>query len=532
MKPSLNSSGKPKKCKILCKYFMQGKCNRGEDCPYLHSQEKSKPIPKIECPMYTVGYCKNGPLCHYLHIQKDKYIEEEKGNSSSKEIDENQNNNDNKEIILDSNEKISENNEIDDFSNFPEIPIWYIEHYYDEPISKIYSELEKENLPEISALKKKYGFENSEENSPMIQNKFKKNKNTINFKNYVDIYSYTSNNNFSNNYNMYNTNINININNTKMNGKYDIHSSKKDSIEFLISKKKDIFYYLIRCHNQEEIKKSLGNNKINLPDELYNLYKDANLKKIIVIVFLFDNLDKNFAGFARLKYPVQNDIDENTNIFNFKIEWLWRTKLHFSKVGHLMNKADNDRFLNEGKNGCKIDTDLGNYCCRLMMKRLSKDEVNELQIEKKIFRTQMELSKLKKQNIINYDEDEDEDEYELNEKIFESNYHLNRRDHYIDKKKKYENRKRNRSKSRSRSANKNNNKNDNDRKDYHRKLNVNNKIKNNFKNEKILKDITSSDDRKINYRYYNKKQEYNDIQKDDKSIDSFYYRKKHHHKYN
>ena len=520
MKSSLvDSSGKTKKSKIICKYFMQGKCNRGNNCPYLHSQlEKSKPNPEIECPMYNIGYCKNGPFCHYLHIQKEKYIEEGEDISSTI-INENQNNNDNKEIILDSNEKNCENNETDDFSNFPEIPIWYIEHYYDKPISAVFSELEKENLPEISELKKKYGFTDDEENLPTIQYSFKKNKNTINFKNYVNSYSYTSNNNFSNNYNMYNTNINININNTKINEKNDNYFSKKDRIEYLINKKKDIFYHLIRCRNQEIIKKYFDNNKINLPDDLYNIYKERDLREIIVIVFLFDNLDKNFTGFARLKHPIQNEVDRNGNKFNFKIERLWRTKLHFSKVGHLMNRADNDRFLNEGKNGCKIDNDLGNYCCRLMMKRLSRDEVNDLQIEKKIFRTQMELSKLKKQNIVNYDEDD----YELDDKIFEHNY---RSDRYIDKKNKYENRKRMRSKSRSSSSNKNINKKYNDRKSNYSRL-YSNDIKNNLKNEKKYNNISLSENKKMNYKYSNKKQDYFDIQKDNKSFDSFSYRKKH-----
>ena len=67
------------KSKILCKYFIQGKCNKGEECPYLHSKvEKPKEMTQIECPMYNIGFCKNGPLCHFMHFKKDEYIEEKK----------------------------------------------------------------------------------------------------------------------------------------------------------------------------------------------------------------------------------------------------------------------------------------------------------------------------------------------------------------------------------------------------------------------------------------------------------------------
>ena len=61
----------------------------------------------------------------------------------------------------------------------------------------------------------------------------------------------------------------------------------------------------------------------------------------------------------------------------------------FSQVCHLMNKSDNDHFLNEGKNGCPIHKDLGNYICRLMINRLSKEEVFELMNEKQIFYNQI-----------------------------------------------------------------------------------------------------------------------------------------------
>ena len=443
------SSNKPAlkegiKNKIICKYFIQGKCIKGENCPYLHSQiEKPKEMAQVECPMYTIGFCKNGPRCHFLHIKKDKYIEEkaeenkiiptnsivEEQNSQANQIDNdvnnfnNQNeNNLNKDKNSDEigNENIKENDK-----NYPELPIWYIEHYYDKPISMIFSELEQKNLPEIVELKKKYGFTNIEPNLPIMQPINKKNKSNfnmntlnLNFNNFnmnlVSNNSHTDINNINNNIIENKLQIGqINqINQMKNDIKFDSYKLKKDSIEYLINKEDNIFYYLIRCKNYDEIKKSLESNIIQLPKEIYNEYKDKDIKnnKLTVIIFLFDDECENFAGFAQLKYPLpKNNSDEEKenegkNGCNYyKIEWLWRTKLHYSKVGHLMNRADNDHFLNEGKNGCPIDKDLGNYCCRLMIKRLSKDEVKELINEKTIFENQKNaLNNLKKEKTTNF----------------------------------------------------------------------------------------------------------------------------------
>ena len=48
-------------------------------------------------------------------------------------------------------------------------------------------------------------------------------------------------------------------------------------------------------------------------------------------------------------------------------------------------------FLIDGKNGCEVDKDLGFFCCRYMMKRLSKEEINELTTEKKMFESEKKL---------------------------------------------------------------------------------------------------------------------------------------------
>ena len=402
------------KSKIICKYFIQGKCIKGENCPYLHSQiEKPKETEQVECPMYSIGFCKNGPVCHFLHIKKDKYVEEEieekntnlttpineESNGSTKPLNNMNNNlseNNLKNIKEDKEKEKNEEN-----LSFPELPIWYIEHYYEKPISMIYSELEQKNLPEIVELKKKYGFTNIEPNLPVLQHFNKKNKTNINLNTLnLNFNNFNMNLAFNNNRSDINSNNNNNIikNSIQTNKdiKLDPYKLKKDSIEYLINKEDNIFYYLIRCKNYDEIKMSLDSNTISLPKELFNKYKDIDLKnkKLTIIIFVFDDEYENLHGFAQLKYPVteQNFVKNENKIYNnnYKLEWLWRTKLNFSKISHLMNRADNDHFLNEGKNGCPIDKDLGNYCCRLMIKRLSKDEVKELIKEKEIFDNQQQ----------------------------------------------------------------------------------------------------------------------------------------------
>ena len=455
------------KSKIICKYFIQGKCIKGENCPYLHSQiEKPKEMLTVECPMYNVGFCKNGQVCHFLHIKKDKFVEEEleeknttsttpiaeENNITNNNINNTNNINDLNEnnLNIEKNGEKKENNENNDNNkenrNYPPLPIWYLEHFYDKPLSLIFSELEQKNLPEIAELKKKYGFINIEPNLPVIQPINKKNKTNLNMNTLnLNLNNFNMNLAFNNNHNDINNNKNniiqnpmqlnqINqINQINNDIKFDAYKLKKDSIEYLINKEDNIFYYLIRCKNYDEIKKSLELNKIELPEELFNKYKNTDLKtnKLTVIIFIFDDECENFAGFAKLKYPlIQKNTDSNEEKENeneqklylncYKIEWLWRTKLHYSKIRHLLNRADNDHFLNEGKNGCPIDKDLGNYCCRLMIKRLSKDEVQELINEKKMFENQRNLlQNLKKEEYNN------SSNINLNNNKYNNNYNNN-----------------------------------------------------------------------------------------------------------
>ena len=400
------------KSKIICKYFIQGKCTKGEACPYLHSKvEKPKAITQLECPMYNIGFCKNGRNCQFLHIKKEKYIEEDEKSEEEK--------NTNLTTPIKEEEKNNSSNESnkDEEKKYPELPLWYLEHYFDKPISLIFSELEQKNLPEIAELKKKYGFTNIQPNLPMFPMSNKKSKmnlnmNTLNlnFNNFNMNYAFNNSKTDINNKNNFNLIQNaFGLNQLKIGDKkYDKYEQKKNSIELLLNKQDNIFYYLIRCKTSEEIKKSQESNTISLPTFLSEKYKTIDAQKEIVIIIICDDEFQNFSGFAQLKQPISNELKEDDT--TYKIEWLWRTKLSISKMDHIMNKADNDNSLNEGKNGVEIDKDLGIFCCRYMMKRLSKEEVKEFMEEKKIFDSEKQL--LKNLNLVNNSQKKDNTTYE------------------------------------------------------------------------------------------------------------------------
>ena len=325
-----------KKLKVMCKYFMMGKCTKGENCKYLHNeQEKEKRInvPKLECPMFNIGYCKNGNMCNYIHKKCETLPE-----------------------------------------NFSEniLPVWIIEHYLEKPINLIFKELEQQNLPEIIELRKKYNLPINAEN----------------------------NNNNNNNSNLPIL-IPLKNNNNQNDNNFDKYAPKKNSIENLINSNRLIKYYLVKIDTYNDIITSMEKNTLKINEILKNKLINEisiNNNNLTIITIIFDNENLNYTGFAKIKKL--SEINKENNDLSLNIEWLWRTKLHYSKLNHLINKSDNDNFFVKGENGCNIDPNLGNYICRLMIKRLSKDEVKELVQEKKIFDNQM-ISLIENNNYIN-----------------------------------------------------------------------------------------------------------------------------------
>ena len=324
-----------KKLKVMCKYFMMGKCTKGENCKYLHNeQEKEKRInvPKLECPMFNIGYCKNGNMCNYIHKKCETLPE-----------------------------------------NFSEniLPVWIIEHYLEKPINLIFKELEQQNLPEIIELRKKYNLPINAENN--------NNNNNSNLPILIPLKN----------------NANQNDNN------FDKYAPKKNSIENLINSNRLIKYYLVKIDTYNDIITSMEKNTLKINEILKNKLINEisiNNNNLTIITIIFDNENLNYTGFAKIKKL--SEINKENNDLSLNIEWLWRTKLHYSKLNHLINKSDNDNFFVKGENGCNIDPNLGNYICRLMIKRLSKDEVKELVQEKKIFDNQM-ISLIENNNYIN-----------------------------------------------------------------------------------------------------------------------------------
>ena len=456
------------KSKIICKYFILGKCIKGENCPYLHSQiDQSKDRCTIECPMYSIGYCKNGPICHFIHIKKDSFSIKENEKNKLKEKESNISNikekekKENKIEIMDEEDDTSstplaedfiddsetekkedkhiknsnqifngknekreinnnlKNNKENEDKELYEIPIWYLEHYYDKPISMIFSDLEKQNLPEVIALQKKYGFydkDTSQIIQPLIQNdNLNMNTLNLNFNNFNMNFDLNNNiTNFSNINSIY-SEVNYNQNNNYLQNNY--YQRSEDDIEFIINKDINIYYYLIKLKKYREVKKSYESNIIELPEKLFNQYKNINLlfNDLTIIIIIYNYESKDFEGFAQLEYPIFDDNSENASEENknlFKIEWLWKTKMHYSEVRHLMNKADHDHFLNQSKNGCPLHKDLGNYLCRLMIKRLTREEEIELINEKHIFQNQMKYYQYLK-NLKQYENELDENYYKI-----------------------------------------------------------------------------------------------------------------------
>ena len=52
--------------KVLCRYFMVGACQKGDQCPYSHDKNISKKG-TLPCRFFQVGTCANGSHCRFSH---------------------------------------------------------------------------------------------------------------------------------------------------------------------------------------------------------------------------------------------------------------------------------------------------------------------------------------------------------------------------------------------------------------------------------------------------------------------------------
>ncbi|XP_016386074.1 probable E3 ubiquitin-protein ligase makorin-2 [Sinocyclocheilus rhinocerous] len=56
------------KKEITCKYFMNGACNKGNDCEFSHDLQNSKS--NMICTFYKKGQCTYGDRCRYDHVKQ------------------------------------------------------------------------------------------------------------------------------------------------------------------------------------------------------------------------------------------------------------------------------------------------------------------------------------------------------------------------------------------------------------------------------------------------------------------------------
>jgi hypothetical protein len=221
----------------------------------------------------------------------------------------------------------------------PELPIWFLEYIFEKPINMIYEDFERTNPEEVNEMKNRiFGDEN-------FKRKFK------HFK------------------------------------AHDNYAVKKNSIIENLNKK--VRYFFVRCRNMNLIKYAMECNVLLLNRGHLIRFKEAKKSCDDVIFIIFDDETKNFYGYCKFRYDLEDsdydltDLMEQVRDFNIGnnafiyVEWLWKTKLSDSKVELLRNPLNNDEVVIDSKDGQEIAIDIGYYMCRLMIKRLTKEEVQE-----------------------------------------------------------------------------------------------------------------------------------------------------------
>jgi len=200
----------------------------------------------------------------------------------------------------------------------------------------------------------------------------------------------------------------------------DIYTIKKISIVENLNL--NCHYFFLRYKNFDLIRFSMETDLLIVPEEHSAKYLEALNNSDDVIFIYFDDITKDFYGFSKLKCLIENDeveeylqenYDEVLDIFQsqyqsngydkskkklfsfLQIEWLWKTKLSFDKVEILKNALKNYELFVDSDDGQEIAFELGFYVTRLMIKRLTKDEVQEYLNTKKQLEAEKLLTPLK-----------------------------------------------------------------------------------------------------------------------------------------
>jgi hypothetical protein len=224
-------------------------------------------------------------------------------------------------------------------SNTPEtLPPWYLEYIYGKPIKNIFDDFEKIYPDEVNLVRNRLQI-----------TEYKHYKNTDNY------------------------------------------ALKKNRIIENLNRK--VRYFFIRCKGMDLIKHIMEMNI--LPVNKMNMVKFKEAKKSCddVIFIIFDNESKNFYGYCKFKFDLEEKGYDTTTIdlrqlgignsSYVKVEWLWKTKLSESKIELLRNPLSDGELVINSTDGQEIAIDIGYYMCRLMIKRLTKEEVQEYISEKK-----------------------------------------------------------------------------------------------------------------------------------------------------
>jgi hypothetical protein len=316
-KESFQIQAQSAKKRIICKFWMMGNCLKEDKCEYLHQEREAPPFTPAKRGTAAQTECSMYKLgfCKNGPVCNYKHIKETKS--------------------------------LEEIEKLPELPVWFIESVMGKPLDLVFKSFEEINKEEVDILKAKY----------------------------TKLITMTRQNS---NYN------------------FDIYAEKKNFILESLSKK--IRYFFVRMKNMENVQFSMETN-ILLTDKTKGLKMREALKNCDELIFIiFDSNDGNLTGFCKFKKLLEDsELDAisqhyfnsySLNLLNtfisstdqpayISVEWYWKTKLSGTKVELLRNPIQNNQRFVNSKDFQEVSLELGYYICRMMIKRLTKEEVKQ-----------------------------------------------------------------------------------------------------------------------------------------------------------